>query len=208
MGTNAQGGTPFALMQTSDDASRNLYAPAYVMPKYDLRTLGTVPFNRNVEPGTEHANQVRAQTMTSSANYWIVYLQGAFQDLTFTRVTTPTGTVEQGDADPIGEVVTGGGVTRGAIGGRTSAVVNPDGSLSQIGGSTIYVETLRDVQAFNNLDCLAITVIHESGHQFGLLDVKTGQGGGIMEPCSATIQKSFTADHLNAIRKRPHSQGG
>jgi hypothetical protein len=208
MGNNAQGGTPFALMQTSDDANRNLYAPAYVVPKYDLRTLGTASFNRNVEPGLDHANQVRAQTTTSSEGYWIVYLQGAFQDLTFTRVTTPTGTVEQGDADPIGEVVTGGGVTRGAIGGRTSAVVNPDGSLSQIGGSTIYVETLRDVQAFNNLDCLAITVIHESGHQFGLLDVKTGQGGGIMEPCSATIQKSFTADHLNAIRKRPHSQGG
>jgi hypothetical protein len=204
MGNNAQGGTPFALMQTSDDASRNLYAPAYVKPVYDLRTLGTASFNRNVDPGLDHANQVRAQTMTSTANYWLVYVQGAFQGSTF-RVGT---TSDVGDADPIGEVMTAGTRRRGAEGGLTSAVVNQNGSLSQIGGSTIYVETLRDVQAFNNLDCLAITVVHETGHQWGLLDVETGQGGGIMEPCSATVQRSFTADQLNAIRQRLHPQGG
>jgi hypothetical protein len=205
MGTNAQGGTPFALMQTSDDASRNLYAPAYVMPEYDLRNLGSVPFNRNVEPGTEHANQVRAQTTTSSAGYWIVYLQGAFQGPAFRMLTDR----DLGDADPNDEIrTTSSGRDRGAEAGRTSAVENPDRSLSRIEGSTIYVETIRDIQLFSGLDCLAITTIHETGHQFGLLDVRTGQGGGIMEPCSATIQRSFTADHLNAIRQRPHPQGG
>jgi hypothetical protein len=201
MGNNAQAGTPFELMQTSDDASRNLYAPAYVKPVYDLRTLSTASFNRNVDPGLDHANQVRAQTMTSSANYWLVYVQGAFQGPAFLVGSRS----DLGDADPNDEIrTTSSGRDRGAEAGRTSAIENPDRSLSGIEGSTIYVETIRDIQLFSGLDCLAITTIHETGHQFGLID----RTMGIMEPCSATIQRSFTADHLNAIRKRPHPQGG
>jgi hypothetical protein len=184
-------------MQTSDDASRNLYAPAYVKPVYDLRTLGTAPFDRNLEVRHHGAQVNNAQTVQSNANYWVVYLQGAFQDVAFVRMTTQQGTVEQGDADPNAE-------TAGGINGRTAAVTNPDGSLSQIGGSTIYRETLREALANLQLDCLTGTVVHETGHQFGLRD----NSGGIMEPCSATRQLMFTTDHLSNIRRRPHPQGG
>jgi predicted Zn-dependent protease with MMP-like domain len=204
MGTNAQGSTPFALMQTSDDASRNLYAPAYVKPVYDLRTLGTAPFDRNLEVRHHGAQVNNAQTVQSNANYWVVYLQGAFQDVAFARMTIQGQIVEEGDADPNSEVMAGAGVTRNAVNGRTAAVTNPDGSLSQIGGSTIYRETLREALANLQLDCLTGTVVHETGHQFGLRD----NSGGIMEPCSATRQLMFTTDHLSNIRRRPHPQGG
>jgi hypothetical protein len=138
----------------------------------------------------------KSQNLKSTPNYWVVYLQGAFQGTTFR--------MELGDADPIGEVMPSAGRRRAAELGRTSAVVNPDRTLSRIGGSTVYRETIRDVQAFNGLDCLAVTVVHESGHQWGLID----DSGGIMDPCSASIKKEFTKKHLKAIRQRPHPQGG
>jgi hypothetical protein len=203
LGTNAQGGTPFALMQTSDDANRNLYAPAYVKPVYDLRTLSTASFNRNVNHGLDISNQVRAQTMTSSANYWLVYVQGAFQGPEFQATSTGVSV----DGDPNDEVLTTPTAMRSVVNGETSAVVGL-GTLSRIGGSTIYIETIRDFNANHQMDCLTGTVVHETGHQFGLKDVPPGQGGGIMEPCSATRQRRFTDDHLNAIRQRPHPQGG
>jgi hypothetical protein len=200
MGNNAQGGTPFELMQTSDDASRNLYAPAYVKPVYDLRTLGTASFNRNVNHGLDISNQVRAQTMTSSANYWLVYVQGAFQGSEFEATSMGVSV----DGDPNGEVVSmPPTIIRNAVSGETAAVVNPDGSYSRIEGSTIYRETLRDLLANHQMDCLTGTIVHETGHQFGLRH----DGMAIMQPCSATRPLRFADDHLDAIRRRPHPQG-
>jgi hypothetical protein len=194
---------PFALMRPTDDPNQNLYARAYIIPV--VVETGTAPFNRNVEPGTDHTQQVeKSQNLKSTPNYWVVYLQGAFQDAAFRRFEIQGQIVERGDADPIGEVIQVRGMDRGPVTGRTSAVANRDGTLSRIGGSTVYLETIRDVKAFNNLDCLAITTVHESGHQFGLVD----GSGGIMQPCSTTIQKEFTKKHLKAIRQRLHPQGG
>jgi hypothetical protein len=199
MGNNAQGGTPFALMQTSEDPTRNLYAMAYVKPEYDLRTLGTAPFSLNVNPGTELTNQLRAQTMTSSDGYWLVYVQGAFQGPAF-WVEVDRDLV---DADPNSEIITTSTRRRSPVSGETSASVDSTGLLYNIGGSTIYREILRDVLANQQLDCLTGTVVHETGHQFGLIH----DGMGIMLPCSATRPLTFTDYHLNAIRRRPHPQG-
>jgi hypothetical protein len=139
-GEEAQGGTPFQLMQTSDDKNENLYAVAYIKPVYDL-TSGTVPFNRNVEPGTDHANQVRnSQNSQSTPEFWVVYLQGAFQGPTFFIRTSGI----LGDADPISEVTASTGVSRGAELGRTSAIEQLDRTLTGIGGSTVYYEVIRD----------------------------------------------------------------
>jgi hypothetical protein len=135
--------------------------------------------------------------MTSSADYWVVYLQGAFQDTVFRSTQTGGQVVTQGDVDPQNEANL-------AVRGRTSAAVDLNGDLYLIGGSTIYRETIRDVGGF---DCLAIIVVHETGHQFGLKDSNNGTMG-IMEPCTANVVLSFTDQHIKEIRQRPHPQGG
>jgi hypothetical protein len=203
LGTNAQGGTPFDLMQTSDDASRNLYAPAYVKPVYDLRTLGTASFNRNVEDNTELGNQLM-QTHASTSEYWVVYLQGAFQGPAFRRIISTQASV---DADPDDEVVTVSpqdmrSTVFGQTRGQVVHVVGGNDYLVDIGGSAIYLETIRDFALRRGFSCFSGTIVHETGHQFGLLD----GSGGIMEPCSMTRQNVFNEQHLRAIRERLHPQ--
>jgi hypothetical protein len=200
-GDDAQGGTPFAFMQTSDNRARNLYAPAYVKPVYDLDE-GAAPFDRNVET-REQARQVsNGQNAPSSPDYWVVYLQGAFQPTTFIHESP---TKESGDADPAGEVTTAGSVLRSAELGFTSAVEQTDGSLTNIGGSTVYVETIRDAAQITGFTCLQIVPIHESGHQWGLTHPTSSPG--IMGPCVQNMDRRFIDAHQRAIRQRRQPQG-
>jgi hypothetical protein len=201
-GDDAQGGTPFEFMQTSDNKSRNLYAPAYVKPVYDLEE-GTAAFNRNVET-VEHARQVNTyQTVKSAPDFWVVYLQGAFQPTTFLRKNPNE---ETGDADPASEVMTDRSVRRTAELGFTSAVEQADGSLTNIGGATVYVETIRDAALLAGFSCLNIVTIHESGHEWGLTHPTT-DSKGIMGPCEQNMDKRFIDIHLQAIRRRRQPQG-
>lgn len=185
-GTDAQGGTPFEFMQTSDDPSRNPYARAYILPVYDLGPgAKTRDFNRNLEPGLEVARVSQGQDFTSGRDYWVVYLQGAFQ-----------GAVLK-DVDPGAE----GGVLGDAV-----AAVGTDGSLSMIGGAAIYRESIRDIELFLNVavgTCLRTTVPHETGHQFGLRDGT----GGLMDQGCPKPNPQFVDDQLKSLRRRPHPQG-
>ena len=185
-GNGAQAGTPFEFMQTSPDKAKNPFAPAYILPVYDL---GGGPrsrdFDRNVEHGTEVGRVSNWQDFTSSADFWVVYLQGALQ-----------GPVKS-DVDP--------GAERGVL-GETSAVINPNGSLSSIGGAAIYRESIRDIERFLGVaagTCLKTTPPHETGHEWGLLD----GSGGLMDQGCPKPNPQFTDDHLKHIRRRPHPQG-
>jgi hypothetical protein len=184
-----------SLMQDSDSASQNLFAPAYIKPVYDLgsgsRQAG---FNRNVEDDlNEIQDQLAGGREKASTNeYWVAYIQGAFQGPT---VPTPD---RSADADPNIE---------GGIGGATPTYdVNPPSDLRQ--GSLIFVETIRDRKAVLTaaglclgINSLAQSVVHEVGHQFGL-----DEDGGIMTPggCVPLADQQFLMAHLSAIRGRSH----
>lgn len=122
-GNEAQGNTPFVLMQDSLNRDRNVFAAAFVIPKYDLNSSAKTPgFNRNVEyveggsVGEVPAQNRAGRDNLSNQNYWTVYLQGAFQ-----------GPVVS-DHDPASETTIAGGVT-----GFGS-------------GSLIFAENLRETE--------------------------------------------------------------
>jgi hypothetical protein len=181
-------------MQESDSKDENLYAQAYVKPVYDLPS-GTAAFKRNVPASLkEIGDQVASGQPTKSApEFWVVYLQGAFQHSAFQQTTVAVFL----DADPNQEdtIVPNGIILLGA----TALESQQDGTLKNIRGSLIFVESIRDLKADRQVDCLAISTVHESGHQFGLIE----NTGGIMNVCTEAT-KDFTTKHLKAIRMRPH----
>jgi hypothetical protein len=189
-----------SLMQDSDSSSANLFAPAYIKPVYDLGTGGKQPgFNLNVmtEFGvnplqSEVETQLsRGRDRVSTNDYWVAYIQGAFQgDATL-------------DVDPDeGERV---------LQGNTPTIPNnPPSDLQQ--GSLIFVETIRDFKntlttlgLCLNANLLAQTTVHEVGHQFGLDDGAGGIMGQIpVQNCIPVADQKFLPEHLNAIRGRTH----
>lgn len=201
MGVERQQATPFSLMQTSDDPRKNLYAPAYIWPVYDLPS-SRVKFDANVER-REHPVQIFAnQDYESTPDFWVVYLQGAYQGVAFERVVQGEAVWAMGDAVPRSGTESAGEVKWMVELGRTVGAIKSDDSLIRISGSTIYMRTIREIERRLGLPCLEATVVHESGHQFGLLDGT----GGIMERCSAKMERRFTPAQLKMIRSRPHPQ--
>jgi hypothetical protein len=175
------------LMQDSVDPARNLFAPAYVVPVFDLGDGSTQPrFDLNVEEDEECDQLLSGRNKASENNYWVAYIQGAFQ-----------GPAAGGDYDPNKPI---------AVPGRTATYANnPPSSLDQ--GSLVYVEVIRDFKAVAtaaglcDINLLAKTTVHEVGHQFGLGE----NTGGIMNlGCVPLADQHFLPTHLAAIRGRSH----
>jgi hypothetical protein len=156
------------LLTASDNPAVNPLAQAYVRPSYDLASPKTPPFLRNVSipvtlnsdgTTTEDDNLLINQlcvgrTNLSSADFWVVYLQGAFQG------------DELLDRDPDNE-------DKSTL-GKTMYWTTDNGFVGAL-GSLIYLETTQDsrraamtsdTNAYQQ--CLDQVVTHEVGHQFGL----------------------------------------
>jgi hypothetical protein len=189
-GATTQAGTPFELMQTSDDEAKNVYAKAYIQPVYDLPAGTKTPtFNRNIDitlsgASSEVAPQVNSgKDYRSTQDFWIIYVQGAFQPQTYVAGTAAGE--YQGDGDPDTEL----------------KVVQGLAPFHQY-GALIFMEASRDTGQANSIDATKYrrkTIAHEVGHLFGLPHPTT-PNSSIMSQGHA-VPLNFSDDEVKELRK-------
>jgi hypothetical protein len=196
-------GLTFILMQDSDNPAENIYAAAYLRPRYDgggaLSFNGAAPFVLNILteprdpsffiPQMAVAQNSNAPGIESDA-FWVVYIQLAYQG----------GLTE--DLDPKkGEVPIGGITDRiEFFDDATSEVSVPQGGQ----GSLAFLEDDRDADLTLGHDFRIRTAPHEIGHQFGLQGDDPRRAFGIMNVTGAL---AFVPRHLNVLRWRVKSPG-
>lgn len=187
----------FSLMQENDSPSQNVFAPAYIMPKYDgggnaSNNSGSTLFvlkvlNLDIAVLTQ-IQQDRQSDGAESDDFWVVYVKVAYQH---SRELDRDPDLE-GSPDP--NWVLGVAFTPEAADSVSQFVNYPRGGE----GSLIYLETIRDEGA-PLLD--ARVPPHEVGHQFGLKGDRPGFG--IMSVATS----AFVETHLNVLRWRVKSPG-
>jgi hypothetical protein len=174
-----------------EDPSTNIFAQAYIVPRYIPSTLAPT-FTRNVHYANNATGQQRIAVLKAAldpwrdtngtAPYWIVYVQGAFQESRWA------------DADPNSEQPHLG-VT----------IYYPPGSNTPSPGSLVFMEAIRDevlnrLVAPSLLDvCRSKVIAHELGHQFGLGDAPVDNA--IMNQGCRSIVPYFSDLSLGKIRK-------
>lgn len=128
-----------SLVQDSDHASNNVFAPAYVRPTYDIGNNDDyVHFVLNTPSTFTDTFDPDSVTINGSNDFWTKYLLGAYQ------YTID----EDGDSE---------------TSPRTPGIAKKPGL-----GATIFVELLRRPEAaITNLANNAATTAHELGHTFG-----------------------------------------
>jgi hypothetical protein len=178
-------------MQASNDPASNVYAPAYIRPRYDEGgTAGsdthTVGFFLNTEDPAVYSWGSRAN---NADRFWVVYVLMAYQD-SFQQMTA--------DQDPDSEGGTGG-------------------STAGVGGSLIYGETIRErgPTAGDGVNALEQRIVaHEVGHAMRLDhgdNTNSIPNNGLMNrsnqagPTGAALR--FIDRHLHELRSlnRPRS---
>lgn len=174
-----------SLLQAADVPGTNIFAQAYVRPRYDVPDVKQAPFNRNVSyppgpDGTPDTQEIIDQlakgrdSSISTAGFWTVYVQGAFQS------------DEILDRDPNAESASDAGVTLGD---------------SDRFGTLMFMETIGDSTLRGDAGierCSSGTLVHELGHQFGL----EHEEDGIMTPGCLYAPRYFTASDLDKIRMK------
>ncbi|HEV2851348.1 MAG TPA: hypothetical protein VHC97_00940 [Thermoanaerobaculia bacterium] len=171
-----------SIVDASDDPGRNVFAPAYVKPTYDLSNPNPkVPFLLNY-PGTRRNpvgiayNGFDNRGTSPDIDFWTAYLLGAYQ-----------GTIDEDGDGGDASTVWGYGDTTGA-------------SIFLEVGRPWEEQKYADKAAFVNQ---AATTAHELGHWFNAPDCNKGNPdpeGGLM--CWPNFRKkgSFSAKDLNYIR--------
>jgi hypothetical protein len=167
-----------SLLEDSDDPARNVFAPAYVRPIYDVGDDNDfVPFVAN-ETGWTPADLVPTYDFDAIDTegydlYWTVYLLGAYQHTT------------DRDNDPAGES------TKGVVLGVVDRI-------NGMGGS-IFNEVLRSREVKISAVINSATVAaHEIGHLFN----GEHADGGLM--ASTVASRSFSEKTLAKIRSLDH----
>lgn len=172
-----------SLIQDSDVLTQNVFARAYVRPKYDL--VGNdefVPFVLNTPgPGgaAELIDTYRFDNRASEADpeFWTVYLLGAYQYIT------------DEDNDPDGE-----GATLGIVDD-----IGPNGV-----GASVFKEVVRPEETTSFIPGVsndAVTSAHEIGH---LLGGEHGDGGLMGGVKGGVSSAAFSDVTISKIRKLPH----
>lgn len=188
----------FALLQDSDDPTKNVYAPAYIRPVYDgggdlANNQSNLFFDLNT-PDT--VINIDAQLtlgwdseLAESDEFWVVYVQFAYQ-----------GAADVDD-DPNSEsTLAGVSLVFNATDDVTGAAGVPDGGY----GSLLFLETQTDSDR-RGTDARRRALPHEIGHQFGLMgDNLLFAEFGIMNPVGF---QTFGPKHLNVLRWRISSPG-
>lgn len=188
-------GTPLNVAAPDTSHIKAAFAPAYVEPAFDggdstnNHNSGNVSFAANVLRDPT-ASAVRAQigagrgSPVGSKDYWVVYIQGAFQgDFDF-------------DVDPSSE---SGGT------GITSDIENDPDNANVQEGCLIYSETIRDFNLANpsKTQSEAWIVAHEVGHLFVLKASSTddhASDGSLMDEGNIATPQFNTQD-LDDIRR-------
>jgi hypothetical protein len=193
----------FSRMRDSDDPAQNVYAPAYLRPRYDgggsLAFNGTVPFTLNVPTDVKNVNSFNRLLSPyrnsqaagiESDEFWVVYLQLGYQ-----------GGIAN-DGDPNTELIFGG-ITeqlQGVSDNATSEATVPGGGQ----GSFVFLESARDGDIAQEYNWRERSAPHEVGHQFGLKGDNEKAAFGIMNPKGPL---AFVPTHLNVLRWRVKSPG-
>ena len=178
-GDNGENVTPpiTTLIQDSDNAAANVFAPAYVRPAFDVGDGNDlVPFVLN-SPSNSAAGLIAtydfdASATAADAGFWTVYLLGAYQSMT------------TADGDP---------ATEGAIVGEVDAINGQ--------GASVYNEVLRPGEA--NITAVvnnAATTAHEIGHLFNGVH----GDGGLMAQSITRTTTAFSDQTLARIRSINH----
>jgi hypothetical protein len=190
----------FSRMQNSDNPTDNVYAPAYIRPVYDgggnaANDSGNVGFIlNNVDNGPATLSQInsgRNSGSIESDNFWVVYVQIAYQP-------DPTE-----DSDP-GTESAAGGYTPSYTNGTTDEVTSSASVTRGADGSLLFIETVRDRIRYPPLSIMdTIAAPHEVGHQFGL----KGDAAGFGIMFNSSEAPVFVDKHLNVLRWRVKSPG-
>jgi hypothetical protein len=184
-----------SLVQDSDDRAKNLFAPAYVRPTYDLpNPTPNPPFvvNQAGDLGGDVRALFRFDNRASNSNdYWVIYMLGAYQPITAE------------DQDPNTEVPTVGrvDVTTGHRGVGQGAVTY----LEVVSAHELAVfDKKQDAkpacrgnlanwkQSFRN----APTTAHEVGHLFG----GEHDDGGLMSSDCSIVTLTFSDQTIATAR--------
>ena len=166
-----------SLIQDSDNAGLNVFAPAYVRPVYDIGDSNDlVPFVLNVARNTAAAliATYDFDTVGTEADpaFWTVYLLGSYQN------------VRASDNDPAGE---------GAILGIVDDINGR--------GASVFNEVLRAGEiAITGVVNNAATTAHEIGHLFNGLHGDLG----LMAQSSTRTTTDFSDVTLASIRNLSH----
>lgn len=167
------------LLEDSDSPTLNAFAPAYIVPKYDIgNNNDSTPFQLNVATDDVQGVQAlftdfNASNTEASEDFWTIYLLSGYQY------------VEIEDADPETEAQTVG--------------VMDDPTLTGSGtGAVVFLETNGAKECFGSaVFCnISATKIHEIGHLFR---ADHGQGG-VMDDQSLI----FAPPSLAVIRGTVH----
>lgn len=190
---NPAAGVEFELMQPFLTTNNNIYAAAYIKPVYDFVNQTSPPFKRNIRADQANDDDAKAQLTAgrdsvSTDDYWTCYVQGAFQEDTLR------------DQDPNGE-------------GPVIFGWTPD--LDYRGSFIFFEAGMRDFPAsglvgggtppLDRHNLIRVTVAHEVGHQFGLMDSSQpgGNPGGIMDQgLPGFTQLFFSNGDLRLLRLR------
>ncbi len=177
-----------SLIQDSDDANKNVFAPGYVRPTYDVTNAKPNPdFLLNADAttvaGVRAAFEFDNRALNSDADFWTVYLLGGYQANTDRDHDPDTQNANFGVTDALrgtGSIIFLELVSPGEIAAVRSQLSPP----------------VRAANAISN----AIVTAHEMGHLFGGIDGE----GGIMNQSGSRTQKTFSDRTLAAIRGTPH----
>jgi hypothetical protein len=190
-------------VQWTDDPELNPYAPAYMRLAIDggcrLEAIDdSVTFQLNIAH-TDRALAAqlaagRDSTCAESDDYWVAYLQFAYQP-----------GVDY-DYDPAAVQTFLGFTPLDPRKDRTDSVTNATNVPRGAEGAFVFVETTVDASHPANLQ-RSIVVPHEIAHQLGIAgDAESGQG--IMSyDRTAPNQSQFIPAHLNILRWRTKSPG-
>lgn len=199
----------FRLMESSNDPARNVFAAAYIMPVIDgggdlKNNQSSLTFRANIDFGDSWDTQVLSKIGSAgseSDDYWIVYLQLAYQDDV------------SNDADPNWEGGRGGVTNHGGQSSlfTTDRVTGPNVPLGAQ-GSVVFMETCMEREKYflslpdppATPDWTIRTAPHEIGHQMALAGDDRESRLGIMSYKAAPV---FVPTHINVLRWRVKSPG-
>lgn len=174
---------PLTMIQSSDNPSLNVYAPAYIRPIFDIGdNNNSVPFVlNNPTDATNWYNTVYdfdAIASEASTRFWTVYLLGAYQ------------ADSANDGDPVSDPL---------ILGKADAL-GPDGKgvcVFMEGASSHEVTSQAGSLIYNNA---TVTTAHEIGHLLGGLHTD----GGLMADGNTRSSLVLSPTSISRFRKQVH----
>jgi hypothetical protein len=199
------------LTDNSSNPANNVFAPAYIVPRYDLGS-GDSDVVFNPRPNWDQISPFLSlffQNLTYEArsDFWTIYLLGAYQPPTYSQ-SSPTSTQFVIDGDPL-RYQCGGGLICTTYGAANATSSEPPATSTIIRrndgtGVMVFAEVGRPNEyAADYLSrpvSRAYTLVHEVGHLFRGVH----SDGDLMAPTLSRTVGRFSDTSLDVIRKTEH----